>query len=293
MSSLEQNIFGISTNESNNKNELLNSILERQVTLDVKYLSRDGYIHDGQIMVDKDLEDDIKELFKYIQEINNTAETNEQKFYIHSLIPIQDSKFNGDDIKSMDADNSSGFNFRTIEGKKSFSLHAFGFAIDINPKENPVITPNEENQPLDSKRNLEDYNTLSERNEFSALIDKKETMTPGQKIVEFLKNRGFVWGGNWESFQDYHHFEKVLPTKQYTEYYASVILPNPEITDNDVVKRFKVLFNNIKTDEHLENFEELVRKLSLCDNRASAYEKTIEEFNISLGDHKLEKLNKS
>jgi hypothetical protein len=48
----------------------------------------------------------------------------------------------GDDHRSMDADNTSGFNCRFVAGSAgTWSQHAYGRAIDVNPIENPYVTP--------------------------------------------------------------------------------------------------------------------------------------------------------
>ena len=46
--------------------------------------------------------------------------------------------YRGDDDRSMAADNTSGFNCRRVAGSDSWSDHAFGAAIDINPVREPL-----------------------------------------------------------------------------------------------------------------------------------------------------------
>ena len=48
--------------------------------------------------------------------------------------------YGGDDERSMAADNTSGFNCRRVAGSSSWSAHAYGAAVDINPLENPYVT---------------------------------------------------------------------------------------------------------------------------------------------------------
>ncbi|MBI2863408.1 MAG: M15 family metallopeptidase [Chloroflexi bacterium] len=48
-------------------------------------------------------------------------------------------EFGANDEASMQADNTSGFNCRGIPGASSWSEHAYGRAIDVNPLENPEI----------------------------------------------------------------------------------------------------------------------------------------------------------
>ncbi|MGN6473065.1 MAG: M15 family metallopeptidase, partial [Mycobacteriales bacterium] len=61
----------------------------------------------------------------------------------HSHFPIRRiepvSNYDGSDNKSMNHDNTSAFNCRyaVANGPKSWSEHAYGEAVDIDPRENP------------------------------------------------------------------------------------------------------------------------------------------------------------
>lgn len=48
--------------------------------------------------------------------------------------------YGGDDHRSMGADNTSAFNCRFVNGTDRWSMHAYGKAIDINPRENPYVS---------------------------------------------------------------------------------------------------------------------------------------------------------
>lgn len=120
------------------------------------------------------------------------------KFPIHTIKLIDE--FDGDDILSMNANNSSCFNFRKIEGSELLSLHAYGLAIDINPIQNPFIQKGE---------------ILPDQGK--DFIDRR-TIKPGmvEPVVEIFYKHGFtVWGGNWQEPIDYHHFQ--VPRQQIEE----------------------------------------------------------------------------
>lgn len=162
-------------------------VFERQILLPVVYISFDGQYHQGQIVVDKDLSGDVRNFFNFLIE---------QNFPIQSAIPVADSKFNFDDIISMAKNNSSGFNPRFIagaDGKNRPSNHAFGRAIDINPRKNPYI-----------------HNNITEPEGAVYDIEQPGTFSSESPIVQFLKSRGWNWGGNYNDIKDYHHFEKPL-----------------------------------------------------------------------------------
>ena len=48
--------------------------------------------------------------------------------------------YGGDDDRSMAANNTSAFNCRAVTGGTAWSQHAYGWAIDINPIQNPYVS---------------------------------------------------------------------------------------------------------------------------------------------------------
>jgi hypothetical protein len=159
-------------------------VFERQILLKVMYLSFDGKYHQGQIVVDEDLVEDVRDFFNFLIE---------QGFPINRAMPIANNRYNFDDTLSMEDNNSSGFNPRNIAGTDRPSNHAFGRAIDINPLQNPFIK-NDAIEPKGAK-----YDTR-----------KAGTFSADSPVVLFLKSRGWIWGGDYKEIKDYHHFEKPL-----------------------------------------------------------------------------------
>jgi hypothetical protein len=97
----------------------------------------------------------------------------------------------------MEANNSSGFNCRYIEGTTKYSMHSYGMAIDINPVQNPFILYE------DGKKRV-----LPEAGK--AYLDRgksKKGMVTEEVISIFKGNNFAVWGGDWKTIKDYHHFE--------------------------------------------------------------------------------------
>lgn len=165
-------------------------IKKKQAIVDVSYYSFDAQIHKGQVVIDKRLVEDIKRVFGIALK---------EKFPIMSVIPIsndrflKDGKWNDDDL-SMLSDNTSAFNYRMITGgKKTLSNHAYGFAIDINPVQNPYIKNGIILPP-------------------GAIYDERKpgTLTSESVIVKTFLSLGWTWGGNWKTLKDYQHFEKIL-----------------------------------------------------------------------------------
>src|SRR6266404_2734321 len=113
------------------------AIQKRQRLVRVKYYSTDKQIHQGQLVIDRDLQKDIKKVF---------ALALKEHFPIYSVIPISDKRFRKDnrwdDELSMEANNSSAFNYREVTGGGRLSNHAYGRAIDINTFLNPYLKGN-------------------------------------------------------------------------------------------------------------------------------------------------------
>jgi len=156
------------------------SILSQQSVVSVKYYSFDNKIHRGQIVVAKSVVNDIKALFDFIVMI---------KYPIAKVIPV--GFYGNSDSLSMLDNNTSGFNYRCVSSTKILSKHAYGRAIDINPFHNPCIDK-KGIQPTGSKYDPDEPGTLSDTS----------------SIVQFMKKRGWTWGGDWKSKKDYQHFEK-------------------------------------------------------------------------------------
>jgi len=165
-------------------------IKEKQRLIEVLYYSFDGKIHQGQLVIDERLVEDIREVFRVALE---------NKFPIASVIPIAHDRFakNGEwnaDDRSMASNNTSAFNYRAMTGGKSLSKHAYGFAVDINPVQNPYMKGEIVLPP-------------------HAVYDTRKpgTLTHDSPVVKTFIRLGWTWGGDWESLKDYQHFEKVPP----------------------------------------------------------------------------------
>jgi len=149
--------------------------------VDVLYYSFDGRKHQGQMIVHRDVEDDIYDIFNYIERI---------LFPVGKVVPIV--AYQWDDHASMADNNSSSFNFRVIEGTNRLSMHSLGKAVDINPMQNPVIYPNGVAAPEGAKY----------------LPQERGVFTADHPVVQEFLRRGWNWGGNFDQPKDYHHFEK-------------------------------------------------------------------------------------
>jgi len=113
-----------------------------------------------------------------------------QEFPIDKMIPI--AAYNWDDEASMQDNNTSAFNYRSIIATDTLSKHSFGRALDINPKLNPYYAYDGEVYPKGARYD-------------SALPG---TLVDGSSAVRTFTERGWQWLGSRERHQDYQHFEK-------------------------------------------------------------------------------------
>jgi hypothetical protein len=108
--------------------------------------------------------------------------------------------YRGDDLASMNHNNTSAFNDRPVTGKTTLSLHAYGLAIDINPIQNPFIV-----------RNGSLIVVLPPAG--AGFTDRTLRSTPQGRgmaehvVVDFCRAGFPIWGGSWSNPIDYQHFQ--------------------------------------------------------------------------------------
>jgi hypothetical protein len=115
----------------------------------------------------------------------------EARFPMRRMRPVE--AYSADDDRSMAADNTSAFNCRRVEHGTSWSAHAYGLAIDINPLENPYL-----------------HRGLVSPPRGKAFLDRSRWQTgmihAGDPVVRAFAAIGWTWGGSWRSPKDYQHF---------------------------------------------------------------------------------------
>ncbi len=171
--------------------------LEQQVPLDstvisydeLRYLTvlhhgYDGFVHVGELIVNACVADEVLQIFKELYLMGYPIE----KMRVMSC-------YGGSDELSMEDNNSSAFNFRYMTDGGKLSYHAYGLAIDLNPKVNPYIKE-ELVLPVNGKEYVN-------RNQCVLGMIKKD-----DAVYQLFKRYGWTWGGDWTSLKDYQHFEK-------------------------------------------------------------------------------------
>jgi len=101
--------------------------------------------------------------------------------------------FRGSDPRSTNADNTSAFNCRLVDGTNDWSMHAYGLAVDINPCENVYIEGGYIDPPR-CKANADRSRHVP------GLIHE------GGAVTRAFDAIGWGWGGRWVTPKDYQHF---------------------------------------------------------------------------------------
>lgn len=157
----------------------------------IRHYDFEGNLAEGELICNKAIAQDLTEIF---------YELYCNEYQLEKVLLIDE--YDGDDIASMEDNNTSCFNYRPVEGTSSLSKHALGLAIDINPLYNPYITYRRDGSEQVSPENAVPY---ADRNaSFPYKIDENDL------CYKLFKEHGFTWGGHWNSCKDYQHFQKVV-----------------------------------------------------------------------------------
>ena len=156
--------------------------------LNVRYYDFNDQIQTGELICNASIAQDLLEIFSDLYKAG---------YQIEKIKLIDD--YQGDDHLSMLDDNTSCFNYRTVDDTTKLSKHAYGLAIDINPYYNPYVTY-ENGSSVVSPEGSEPY--ADRTADFSYKIDANDL------CYKLFKAHGFTWGGDWNSCKDYQHFQK-------------------------------------------------------------------------------------
>lgn len=149
--------------------------------LSVSHWGYDGQVHDGRLVV---------EAAQAERVVAALADVYAARFPIERMVPI--AEYGGDDQASMRANNTSGYNCRTVAGSTKLSQHALGRAVDINPLVNPYVKGSTVDPPEGAP--------WADRTR-----DDPGMIKAGDAVVRAFARQGWGWGGSWSSGQDYQH----------------------------------------------------------------------------------------
>ena len=144
----------------------------------------DGNIKVGELVMHKEVADKVCEIFRKLYDAG---------YPVESMRLVDD--FGASDDDSIMANNTSAFNYRTVDNTSEISNHAYGLAIDINPYYNVYYIPSQNYIfPPEGAQYLDRE------------ADFPYKLEPGDLCYELFTQAGFEWGGWWTYNTDYQHF---------------------------------------------------------------------------------------
>ena len=151
--------------------------------LTLTYWGFDDQAHQGELVVNARHAEAIVSVFARLFEVRFPIERME-------LVDV----YEGNDDRSMVANNTSAFNCREVAGSPGvLSQHALGTAIDVNPLINPWVHSGKVDPP-----------------EAAQYADRskawKGAIYADDVVVRAFAAIGWGWGGYWPGSYDYQHF---------------------------------------------------------------------------------------
>jgi hypothetical protein len=157
------------------------------------YVDFSGVSHqDGQLMVLAAVAPEVRQLFNALYQ---------RRFPLERVRLME--HYQGDDAAAMRDNNTSAFNNRQLTGGGPPSLHAYGLAIDINPRQNPYVELGE-----DGMARFSPPAGIAYANRLAIRPGKPARPGMAEQVVGLFAEYGFtIWGGYWDTPLDYQHFQ--------------------------------------------------------------------------------------
>ena len=139
--------------------------------------------HTGELLLDASVADDVVSVFRTLY---------------RARYPIEEMRITRldelDAPPTGDGNNTGAFACRPTVGQTTFSQHAYGLAIDLDPFQNPyekgdLVLPELASSYLDRD-------------------GREGVIHDGDIVVSAFAEIGWEWGGDWQSLKDYQHFSE-------------------------------------------------------------------------------------
>src|SRR4051794_13369268 len=144
----------------------------------------DGQRHTGELLVNRSVAADLVSVFRRLYAA---------KFPIEEMRITRADEL--DAPPTGDGNNTGAFNCRPVRGETTYSQHAYGLAVDVDPFQNPytkgdVVLP-----------------------ELASAYLRRGWVRPGMiepdgPVVWAFDSIGWTWGGSWHSLKDLQHFSR-------------------------------------------------------------------------------------
>lgn len=144
----------------------------------------DGRTRQGELVVHRTVVADVVQVFRRLHAA---------RFPVQQLASA--ASYGGDDDRLMAANATSAYNCRRVAGSSSWSEHAYGKAIDLDPVQNPYVR-----------------GSSVEPSAGRAYLDRSDVrpgmVVRGDAVVRAFAEVGWEWGGDFRSLKDYQHFSQ-------------------------------------------------------------------------------------
>jgi hypothetical protein len=157
--------------------------LSRLRVVRVSYWDFDGEVRIGPLVVNRRVVRDVLWVFRQLFRA---------RFPIHRIgLAPRPQPIDWDSRRNL----TSSFNCRAATGNPgSLSQHSYGWAIDINPLQNPYVL-------LDGTVLRAAAKPYRDRS-----LHRVGMIHPNDVVVRSFAKIGWKWGGNWHTLKDYMHF---------------------------------------------------------------------------------------
>ena len=140
--------------------------------------------HTGELLVHASVADDVVSVFRRLYRA---------RFPIEEMRVVAPAEL--DAPPTGDGNNTTAFVCRATRGATSWSEHAYGLAVDVNPFHNPyvkgdVLLPELASAYVDRRRH------------------RPGMIASGDVVTRAFARIGWTWGGTWTSLSDWMHFSR-------------------------------------------------------------------------------------
>jgi hypothetical protein len=142
----------------------------------------DGARHTGELLVNSTAAQPLVRVFRQLYAA---------RFPIEEMRITPKSEQNA--APTGDGNDTGSFNCRPVRGASTYSQHAYGLAVDVNPFQNPYLKGDLVLPELASA-----YRDRGWR--------RPGMILPGGVVVRAFAAIGWGWGGSWHSLKDLQHF---------------------------------------------------------------------------------------
>lgn len=152
--------------------------------LTMSFWGFDGRTYPGEMIISAAVAEDVVAVFERLYDA---------RFPIEEMRVVAAAEL--DAPPTGDGNNTTAFVCRPTTLGESWSQHAYGLAIDVNPFHNPyqrddAVVPELASAYLDRDRN------------------RPGMIQPGDEVTAAFADIGWSWGGHWRSLNDWMHFSQ-------------------------------------------------------------------------------------